>query len=55
MINQRSALRHRIIPPSFRTLATQPALRYSKTRSPITNFFARAAHWAASIVYRFVR
>jgi len=55
MINQRSALRHRIIPPSFRTLATQSALPYSKPQSPITNFVARLAHWAASIVHRFVR
>ena len=55
MINQRSALRHRVIPPSLRTPATHSLLRYSKTQSPMTNLVARLARWAASIVQRLVR
>jgi hypothetical protein len=55
MINQRSALRHRVIPPSLRTPATQSLLPYSnKPKSAVTKSVARVAHWAAAIVHRFV-
>ena len=55
MMNQRSTLRHRAIPHSLRTPATQSSLRYSnKPQSSITNWVARVAQWAASIVHRFV-
>ena len=53
MMNQRSALRHRAIPPSLRTPVT--SLRYSnKPQSAIRNLVARLVHWGASIVHRFV-
>jgi hypothetical protein len=56
MTNQRSALRHRAIPPSLRTPATQSTVRYSnKPQSSIKNLVARVAHWAASIVHHFIR
>jgi len=55
-MNQRSALRHRVIPPSLRTPATQSPLRYSnKPQSSVRNLIARVAHWAASVVHRFGR
>jgi hypothetical protein len=55
MLNQRSVLRHRIVPPSLRTPATQLPLRNSKTQSSVKNLIARVAHWASLIVHRFAR
>jgi hypothetical protein len=50
MINQRSAIRHRVIP--FRSPATQSPLWHSKTQSSITDLVALVAHWASSVVHR---
>jgi hypothetical protein len=55
MTYQRSALRHRVVPTSPRTHATQSASGFRTAQSAMTKLVARLALWAKTIAHGLVK
>jgi hypothetical protein len=55
MTYQRSALRHRVVPTSPRTQATQSASSFRTAQSSMTKLVARLALWAKTIAHGLVK